>query len=345
MKLHDLCEAFDALGFPGIGVQAHPERSLVLDARAATTTAVRDNELLLDCISYEIELLEQGGLRRGLVPFFTIPALGIELAFGYHPPGGRPGPHEHTAWTITAVCRNELEILTYDRTESYRRRELVPKNRFQAEKGRVGFVYEPCIHEPRNTSRDWSLSFHVMSPRDGERPIDDTEPPPPGLSVMARPSPMQDDHPYAYVQAVRQRQVMVRELLRVVESAEGLQARLLRARCCRLGPPETRRSENTRGRGDDGLIVSESPWTLARTHDGLDLDYRCDGDTVTLYADTPNGISEELVINDIARDAIALVVREKSFQIHELPGGLSEEERRSIAEALEETGLFTRSWP
>jgi hypothetical protein len=343
MKLHDLCEVFDTQQFPGIAVQAHPERDSVLEARAAITAGMQDDELLVNCIEYELEFLEQHELRRTLVPFFVIPGRGIGFAFGYHPPGGRPGPHEHTAWTITSVCRNELDILTYDRNESYRQQELVPKNRFQAVSGRVGFVYEPCIHEPRNGSMDWSLSLHVISPRDGERPAGDTEPPPPGLSVMARPSAKAATHPYTHVQAARQRQIFSRELYRVIASTACPQARHLVAKCLRLCPPGLRRAADRAGHDHD-LDVFEPAWTLTRTHSGLNLDYRCSDGTVTLYAETPEGRSEELVINDIARDPIALATREQSFKVRELPGNLSADERRSIAEALEETGLFMRSW-
>jgi predicted metal-dependent enzyme (double-stranded beta helix superfamily) len=174
VKLHDLCAAFEALSFPTDGDRAHPDRALVVAARASVEDAVVDDEFLADCFSTELRLIENNCLRRELTPFFTIPALGVRMAFGYWPPGGTPGPHEHTAWTIIAVCRNELEVLTYHRDESYRRGELVPKNRFSASAGRVGYIFDPCIHEPRNTSRDWSLSLHVSSPRDGEPPADRT---------------------------------------------------------------------------------------------------------------------------------------------------------------------------
>jgi hypothetical protein len=62
-------------------------------------------------------------------------------------------------------------VLTFDRQESYRQNTLVPKNRFEAPAGKTGFIYEPCLHEPRNVS-GVVLSLHVISPRDGERPDD-----------------------------------------------------------------------------------------------------------------------------------------------------------------------------
>jgi hypothetical protein len=342
VRLHDLCEVF--VRFPEAGAPEHPEREAVLAARQAVTNAVRDDEFLLDCLSHELLLLEAEKGRRGLQPFLTLPETGIGFAFGYHPPGGQPGPHEHTAWTITAVCRNRLEILTFDRAESYRRHELVSKNRFQAESGRVGFIYEPCIHEPRNHSAQWSLSLHVTSPRDGERRHGDREPPPPGLRVRPQIPVAQPDHPYTYVQAACQRQAFVRELSRLITSSDGPQTRRLLAKCYRLGPPRLRRLIDPTGRERDGVAAAERSWTLVRTHHGLNLDYRCDGDAVTLYVETPDGITEALTLAEGARDAIALAATESSFDVCELPGNVTEEEQRLVAEALEKTGLYTRRW-
>jgi hypothetical protein len=238
MKLHDLCAIFHALRFPSAAERAHPEREAVLGARARVATAVADDELLADCISWELRLLEVNRLRRGLVPFFTMPDLGIQFAFGYWSPGMTPGPHEHTAWTITAVCRNELEVLTYHREESYRRRELVPKNRFQAPAGKVGFIYEPCIHEPRNTSDEWSLSLHIISPRDGERPANQ-EDPLPALERASRVPPADDAR--AQVMIARQRERFIHQLARILAAMNVAQAPDLLARCSALASPATRR--------------------------------------------------------------------------------------------------------
>jgi hypothetical protein len=184
MRLEELLRRFQALRFPAKDEQAHPDRALIVAARSSVEAAVVDDEFLADCMDLELKLIESNRPRQGLVPFLIMPDLGIRFAFGYWAPGSRAGAHEHTAWTITAVCRNELEVHTYDRDDSYRRRELVPKNCFHAGAGRVGFIFEPCIHEPRNISSDWSLSFHVTSPRDGEKLDDYSEPPP---ALRARP--------------------------------------------------------------------------------------------------------------------------------------------------------------
>src|SRR5262245_54987816 len=206
MKLDDVCDVFQSVGFPRANESAHPERDLILGVRKHIENAVVDDEFLADCVGRELIRLGRNSLRQqrqGLIPFFTIPDLGIQFAFGYWAPGATPGPHEHTAWTISAVCRNCLEVTTYDRAESYRQRRLIPKKHFDAPAGSVGYVTEPCIHAPRNASRDSSLSLHVISPRDGERPDDHQAVELPGLFVPRRRVAFKRSEPYRYVQSNR----------------------------------------------------------------------------------------------------------------------------------------------
>ena len=340
MNLEGLCATIEALDLPAAGVAEHPDREVVLAARAAATEAVADDEFLIDCVGHELDLLVSHSPRRSLVPFYTLPGSGVGLAFGYHPPGGRPGAHEHTAWTITAVWRNALEMATFDRAESYKRQALVPKNIFQAEAGRVGFVYDPCIHEPRNPTSQWTLSLHIISPRDGERPEDDIGPPPPGLGMRRRVNRSDERHPYIAVMAARQQDVYARELLRAVADVPGDRADRLRERCLAMTTSPTRRQWAGEGSGVDDPERSAPTWTLTRTHADLELGCQPTADGTALYAVTPAGAVEELVVNDVAQAAIAMTVRETGFAVHDLPGNLSAEERRSLADALEESGLF-----
>src|SRR5687767_4201883 len=196
MRFDTFLDRLDALNFPASADAAHPDRPLVQSARSLVEEALLDDEFLADCIERELDLIASGTPRRGLVPFFILPDMGIRLALGYWAPGHGAGAHEHTAWTVTAVCRNELEVLTYDRAESYRTRQLVPKNHFHAAAGRVGFISEPCIHEPKNTSADWSLSFHMSSPLDGKPRAENYEELPALRARRQRRFAGIADHPY-----------------------------------------------------------------------------------------------------------------------------------------------------
>jgi hypothetical protein len=349
MRLHDFCEALARLPFPRVDETSHPDRDTVQAARAIVTTAVTDDELLADCVAYELRLIESGCLRTGLVPFFVLPCLGIRLAFGYWPPGVNPGPHEHTAWTVSAVCRNELEVLTYDRDETYRRRKLVPKNRFSAPAGKVGLVYQPCIHEARNPSSQWSFSLHVTSPRDGETP-DERPEPVPGLGApCGAGSPSVDppvDHPYVHVMSARQRQVHVRQLVRVlatIDPCHTLRAPRLLSKCFALASSATRRMIDPIAPQPRRKRALAGPWLLARTHPDLVLEPRRDDDRVALDVDTPSGRHEELVFDGVPPEALAVAAREPVFDVHALPG-LAPDARSTIGEALEGSGLFRRLW-
>jgi hypothetical protein len=321
MKLDDLCEAMRTLHFPSLGEHEHPERETVRAARSRIQDAIINDDFLADCMALELRRLEGSGVRPGLAPFFVMPELGIRFAFGYWPPGGTPGPHEHTAWTVTAVCRNELEVLTYDRDASYARRELVPKNRFPASAGNVGYIHKPSIHAPINTSSSWSLSFHVTSPRDGECPGDQDDALP-GLIPRAGRDRAGSDHPYAAVIAARRRKSRMRVIARTLGSMNVAQAPMLMARCA--------------------AVDASRDMNLQRVRPELALSYRCADGMVGLHAETPNGDVEEITVDAIARESIAFVTRERVFRVADLPGKLSHEERVMIADALVETGLYER---
>ncbi|MCZ8382667.1 hypothetical protein O6P37_27730 [Mycobacterium sp. CPCC 205372] len=335
MRLTEVVERLSATDFPAKDERAHPDRDTVARARADIETAVIDDRFLADCIARELESLIRPQPRRGLVPFLTVPRFGIRFAFGYWPPGGTPGPHEHNAWTITAVCRNELEVQTFDRSESYRRGRLVPKNMFAASAGRVGYIYEPSIHAPVNATSDWSLSLHVTSPRDGE-PMEDCGLPVTGLKRPDRRRMPPAGHPYLSVAMDRARKARVHVLARVLAAMSVPEADPLLDKCVDLGSHSTRKL-HTRRRGGD----SDAPYVLRRTHPGVELSHRVHAGTVALVAETAGEPVEELTIDAVATEAIAFAARRQAFDARELPGPLTDEERITIAEALEDLGLFT----
>lgn len=340
MKFDALCDRFAGFAFPDEQALERPEKDVVLAARAAMTAAVRDDEFLTDCLGYELTLLERPRRRRqNLVPFFTVPESGIRFAFGYWPPGSNAGAHEHTDWTITSVCRNRLMVHTFDRNESYRRQALVPKNVFDAHAGEVGFIYDPCIHDPHNPTDTWSLSMHVSSPHDGAQPAD-RERCLPVLDEFAARRISGHGAAYDTVIETRNRQLKIRVIAGVLAGMDVPVTQLLE-RCVQQGTCATRRF--VRGLGGGELTNAESPTvrTTVRVNADLPLHYRETGDSVGLGVETERGWVEELTVSRVAREAIAFCVSTPQFDVQEIPGPLSDEERYAIAEALEETGLFT----
>lgn len=340
MKLDELCELFDRHEFPAEQVRDLPERDAVLAVRSAITAAVRDDEFLVDCVAYELTLLERPGLRRqDLVPFFTVPGYGVRFALGYWPPSSNAGAHEHTAWTITGVCHNQLIVQTYDRNETYRRQSLVPKNLFDAHAGEVGFIYEPCIHDPRNPTDKWSLSLHVSSPHDGER-LADQEQCLPLLSEFAARRRTGYGDAYDKVIATRHRQIKIRAIAQFLAQVDTVPVSDLLEGCVQQGSIATRRFIRGFGKIDPVNTAMPKTRTLVRSHEKLALNYRETDDFVALGVETERGWVEELAISRVAREAIAFCVDAPQFDVQELPG-LTDDERWAIAEALEETGLFT----
>jgi len=343
MMLHDLCEVFEDHEFPALGVRAHPEREAVVALRVATAKAVADDEFLADCLSLELRRIKENRLHLGFDPFFTLPGLGVRFALGLWQPGRGPGPHEHTAWTITAVCRNELEVVVYQREESYRRRELVLKERFSASAGRVGFIYEPCIHAPTNRSSDFSLSLHISSPRDGE-PLEDHTEPVPSVRALGELSPEERDHPYIHVMVARERQTAAREFARVLTPMKVRQAPQLLAWCYELASSATRNWID-RTAPPSCERQTGSRWVLRRTHPDLKIHARPQGERIALEVQMPEGPLDEIVLHDethAAHAALAFIAREPVFDVRDLPGNLSSDEQSALGEALEERGLFTR---
>jgi hypothetical protein len=302
-------------------------------------SAIAHQEFMLDCIALELNLIEAAPSLWGLTPFFTVPDTGVVVAFGYWSPGETSIPHEHTAWTITAVCQNELAVRTFDRHESYRRGELVPKNEFRAVAGSTGYIYDPSIHQPRNNSHKPAMSLHLISPRDGE-PAPDGDGPWAGRRAQTDSSATREDHAYRHVLRFRHQQNHVREQARYLASMQGPGAADLATRCYSLGNTATRRLiAGTTGRTD---LQSRGPWLLRRVHKDLNLRHRRKGDRVVLEVETERGMREELRLDPIASKVMQFVANQLTFDVAALPGGLSREECALIGETLEEAGLFRR---
>ena len=345
MRLDDLDDAVSRLDLPTAAETAHPERSVVKTVRDAVETAIVDDEFVVDCIDHELDVIASGRVRRGLVPFHAVPQLGVRLAFGYWPPGTTPGPHEHTAWTVTAVCRNELRVDTYDRAESYRHQRLVPKHQFDAPQGRTGYIFEPAIHAPHNPSNAWSLSFHVTSPRDGER-LEDADSCPPELE---QPPATLDRRPHPYWEIVRRRQQLgTTHFLAVVLASTRLpSATAPLLDCSRLGASATRRLVARVCRGRLHEVAPTSPLVLRRTSPLVELRTRRVDGAVHLESATPSGIETEMIAGGFAGRLLEHAIASERIDLDLPRWGLDDDERDQFGDALEQTGLFVRedAWP
>ncbi|AGP35982.1 hypothetical protein SCE1572_16620 [Sorangium cellulosum So0157-2] len=164
MRLAELTALFGQLDFPRSDGHARPPRDHVRAVEGAVRAGLSDDELPLELLALEIE--RRDGAPE-LAPFYVVPEVGVRVAFAYWRPGRAAGAHEHSDWTVTAVLHNALDVATFDWDATARARRLVPKRLFSAEAGRVGHIYGPCIHDPRNPTARWSISLHLFGPSDG----------------------------------------------------------------------------------------------------------------------------------------------------------------------------------
>ena len=344
MRLDDLSGMLEELPFPDASDSTLPERDTVLRVRAALADYVLDDAVLADCIADELKLIEStASQRRGLVPFLSLPRTGINLAFAYWRPRGSFGPHEHTAWTVTTVCRNQLQVVTFDREQSYRQRSLVEKNCFDAPAGRVGYIYEPCIHEPKNVSDDWSLSLHIFSPHDGMQAPDQPDPLPEiGRADGSPRRAVEQPAGYAALLLARQRMVQIAQLSRILAAMRAPHASRLLSECHRLGSPTTQAF--IAGTAPHAVPQDEPsrPWLLAKIHADLTLDVRRNGDSTALMVETPAGWWEALRVNAMGHEAVVYATTHPQFDPDALPGEMQPEERLALAAALEGSGAFRR---
>lgn len=344
MRFEDYSESLEGLPLPAADQADGPDLETLIEVRSLVSQALGDREFLADCIERELHLIQRiSRVRSGLVPFCSLPRTGISVAFGYWRPGGSVAPHEHTAWTVTGVWHNQLQVLTFDRDESYRRGQLVPKSCFEAPVGKVGYIHRPCIHQPRNVSEQWSMSLHLISPQDG-RYRDGV---PPLLSGMAGRDGISSTeiashgiHPA--VMLMRQKMAHTQQLAMALLGMKSQRAREVLGSLYEVGSSKTRR-----------LIEAELPdavppgdclekWTLRKVDDSLVLSCNRTDDGICLVADSASGPQEVLKVNEIGYEALAYIVRNPTFSLDDLPGNMRNEDHAMLAMALENSGVFQR---
>lgn len=166
MDLASLKATVRSLRFPDSNAAGRASEQQIRSLREYVAQCIANDEFLIDAIERDVERRDGA---PGLGIFDEMPDLGVRFSLCYWSPHMAAGAHEHSDWTVTAVIHNELEVVTYDFDATVRAKKVVPKNRFTAHPGQVGHIYRHSIHNPRNQTRQWAVSFHVTTPRD--RPV------------------------------------------------------------------------------------------------------------------------------------------------------------------------------
>jgi hypothetical protein len=155
---------------------------------------------------------------------------------------------------------------------------------------------------------------------------------------------IQANHPYAAVLARQRQQAFVHQLVRVLSTMQVPTARDGLKRASELSCSVTRNLIDGSIPRHSDESTPHTDWILERVHKDLVLAGSCKAGSVSLAVETPQGFRDELVMSDFASKAILFLERRHAFDIRELPGDFSEEERTTIGLAVEGTGLFRRVW-
>lgn len=293
--------------------------------------AVTDPAVLAECAELELQLLRSKADAPNLAPFIRFPSIRAGLAFGFWPPFAATGAHEHTAWTITAVIRNKLDVWVYDWAKSYDSGELVESRIVSAVSPDVGYISSPTIHDVRNSTSDWSLALHVLSDHDGQRPANYPH------SILGGSSETPGDDPYRIVDSARMRRA------KAVQMAEVLRSSVANPASCgawfeefMVGAMSARIS---------GLLrLDKAPAAplrrLRRIHPDLRLSVDQVGAQVRLWAYSGHGAHPQIDVTAEFADPLFFIAEQLEFDVESLPGNLTTSERQSLARALEDACLF-----
>jgi hypothetical protein len=169
MRLRDLLELMERLDLGEPGQPRRPPRENLDAIKDALTRGLADADFRLDCIEHNLSAWrewERSGWRGMKPPIVTLPESGLIVTMFYWPPGEVCPAHEHTSWTMSAMFHNRLEVMTYHWDRALTHRRLERRSLFTAEPGRVGYIYDPAIHSPRNTFTSAAISFHIYNTDD-----------------------------------------------------------------------------------------------------------------------------------------------------------------------------------
>jgi predicted metal-dependent enzyme (double-stranded beta helix superfamily) len=170
MRFSDLVSLLRSLDLADRGAHGRrPPRDNVRTVQDALTAMLADEDFYLDCIDLEAETAANATPERPFAPLYRLDDLDLHFRMFYWWPGKAAPPHEHTAWTVTAVFYNTLEVTTFDWDVAFREQRLQPKNRFTGVQSMAGHIYDRCIHRPANLTEKFSTSIHIFNAADQPR--------------------------------------------------------------------------------------------------------------------------------------------------------------------------------
>jgi hypothetical protein len=170
--------------------------------------ALTDEEFYLDCVDREIDANLRRSVSAPKQAMFRKQDRSFKIQMFYWYPEKSINPHEHTAWTVTAVFYNRLQVTTYDWDVAVKERRLQQKNQFEADQAKAGHIYEPCIHNPGNSTGVVTTSIHIFNNADTPC-IEDDGGPIEGLGIEHAPLPEDELEAGAILAEWSQRQLRV----------------------------------------------------------------------------------------------------------------------------------------
>lgn len=258
MRFSDLVGLLRSLDLVDRGAYGRrPPRDGVCAVQSALTAMLADEDFYLDCIDLEAETTASETPERPFAPLHRLDDLDLQFRMFYWWPGKAAPPHEHTAWTVTAVFYNTLEITTFDWDVAFHEQRLQPKHRFTGAQGMAGHIYDRCIHRPANLTEKLSTSIHIFHAADQPRIEREVGP----IAGMAPPTRAFIRGPNEDVRLTALKQLRFRALAHMVGQFRSERARRTLDAIASVGDDLTRavtdRVTWSMSRGPDTRVASE----------------------------------------------------------------------------------------
>ena len=346
MRFEALTDTLRSLGLPAREERTSPPRDLVRRAQSAVAEGLADPDLLVDCIELELDA-RRAEPSPHLMPFATLPELGVRFALACWRPGESPPAHEHGDWTVTAVVHGTLDVDTYDWASTRATRRLVHKNRFTAYTRQVGHVHGPTIHRPFNPTSRPALTLHLTGPHDG--PVLEPEIGP--IEGLVSSPPERKPDVLGRARWARYRQYTLSVLAEALAAAGGPRALAALRAIYAAGDAATKHAAVGAMSALDRECAASFARDLEQSALGSDSRIERADDGITLRVEERAGRAElvagegpesAVLLRVDARAAVALryLAERRACVVAEIPGALALPDRCSLARVLIDWQIF-----